>query len=144
MKKILFGLFALVTLAFVAQTSFANSDKSAPAYHAQLETIENALNKSNMPKGMGPTTNIVVINYTDNIVKIAYPIIYPGQPVLAPRTAARITNDTWTGYTEVRLSAVQPGTGIEQMFYVNPYISPQAIVSVYVSSGQYVVNLTNG
>jgi hypothetical protein len=135
MKKILLSLFAAFTLISFTQVAFANSAPTTP-YHSKIETIENALQKSTT-KGYGPSTNIVVINYTDSVVTVAYPVMYP-TPILTPRTATRITNDSWTGYTSVHLADSRTG----QIFYINDYVAPQAMLSVYVYNGAYVVNLS--
>lgn len=122
MKKFLFGFF----LICLTQITFANVT-AKPSYHSETISIQEALQKSNsMVKGIGPSTNIIIINYTnDNIWN------YPQPDALTHNTARRITSD-WTGPTLIQL------TNGSRVFWTKN-VGPMAMISIHSSYGQYVV-----
>ena len=129
-KSFLHYIIAIALTLFVA-TSFAAETPNTP-YQTTIEPISLTL-KSRVATSYGPSTDIAVINYTDNTIVVTNPTYN----VLPTKTSARIKNDGWSGDTEIRL------LGTNGLTFFDRYVSNHATVSVYVSAGQYVVNVTN-
>lgn len=130
MKKILFSLFTVLALISFSQMTFADVQKNT-TYQVQFEPISAGIK----PKSMAiHGTDISVINYTDYYVNVYYD---NASFALSPRTSGRIISEA-IQYPMMRLTDTSNRT-----FFGSKQVNNYATLSVYVSSGQYVVYETN-
>ncbi len=125
MKKTFLKCLALIACLFVT-TAFA-ADK--PGYKTVLQPIPEGLKIHRTVKGTGPSTDILVINYTDTSIILSSPTYNP----ITTKTSARITCDACTGPTEIRL-----GNASGTVFF-DTNVANFATVSVYLTNNQYNV-----
>lgn len=133
MKKILVGFITLLTLISFSQ-SFAQSTPGN--YQSKVISIQEALHKPFVTSGIGPSTMVDVINYSDYTIDVTN-LSFPTFNRLTHQTAARIISDGWLDDVHLRLSDTATG----RIFYED-YVPRLALISVYVVNGQYVVYKT--
>ena len=137
MKKILLSCVAILGLGILTSTAMA-----APVYQSTIGSISDALNKSRSASlvSSGLKTVISIINYSEQTIRVNEP---DGQ-ILSRQTSDRIISPDYAGLTRIVLSDYVTGN----VFFPAPgdpnsgYVTPFAVVSVYVSQGRYVVFVT--
>jgi hypothetical protein len=130
MKKILISFLTATLLTSFVPTVFAD----ATGYQSKTISIEEAMKpKAKFANGIGPSTNITVMNFSDSTVVVTNPTYN----VLGRHSAVRITNDAYTGDTFVR---VIDGASGQQIMGLNVY--PLAMVKIDVEAGHYTYNIT--
>ncbi len=135
MKKLLLSCLAVISLGLFTASAF-----SMPVYQSNIESISDALNKTRLKSltGRGLSTVITIINYTENTIVVDQ----PDGRVLTRLTADRIVSPDYDGQTRVVLRDQASG----RVFFPTPgnsgFVSPFAVVSVYVSNQHYVVYVT--
>ena len=131
MKKMLLKCLSVAGLVLFTSAAFAES-----AYQVSLEPISDALGRhaaaaTKNVKSLGLATDIIVVNYSNSSIVLAY----PGNPLLiTERTSGRIQRFDYSGYSTVVLQNAQ---GVE--FWRSNAVGPFDTISVYLSNDKYVV-----
>lgn len=132
MKKMLLKCLTAMSLVVATSAVFAE-----PTYQISNVSISDALNsrqalaQKTLAKNLSIATDIIVVNYSNSSIILAY----PGTPrVITERTSARITSPDYSGLSTVIL---QNASGAE--FWRSGSVYPFDTISVYISAGKYVV-----
>lgn len=130
MKKILACVLAIFAVVSFTQVTFAGSLPGN--YQSKNISIQEAV-KRKITNGIGPSTMVDVINYSDFTIDVTN-LSFPTFNRLTRQTAARIVSDTWLDPVYLRLA-----DSISGRPFFEQLVSRTALISVYVSNGQYVV-----
>lgn len=132
MKHAFFKCLAMAAFSFFTITSFA---ESIPGATVSIQPIKEALEARTLalqPRaaaaGIGGNTYIVVVNYTQDTIGVAFPT---GPINLTRTTSAKYQVPNFVGNSFIQIKGPY-GTWSD-------YVQYQDIVSVYVSNGKYVV-----
>jgi hypothetical protein len=126
MQKLLMKSLSALVLLICTTAAFAT-----PNYSVTVGSISAGLNRVKALRGVGPATDIAVINYTEGTVFI----YYPNNITLTRHTSARIKDQYYDGDTTVILLAA---TGQECWRATN--IKPLDTISVYQCEFDYNTN----
>jgi len=134
MKRALFTAVTSFVLLFSTTMAFADEAVISPAnlkYTSHQQPIAQVLKQRTLLKGnlngVGPSTDIIVINYTPAVIHI----YAPTSEDLDPELSTRIQEDTYLGQTYVDLG-----------FWAS-YVPHRSRVSIVVRNGNYVVDVKN-
>ncbi len=129
MKQTILRCFAVLAALFAVSVYAADNN-----YKTTMQPIPEVL-KTRLLKGIGPSTDIIVINYTKNNIFIGF----PSYQWIAGETSARIVQENRTDNTQIQLGLNNQGP-----WFFDQNIFRRARISITPgNNGQYVVNVKN-
>lgn len=130
MKKTLTQWLAACALASLTTFAAATTLPSTPYTINAVLPVSSFVKAAANNKSYAPATDIAVINYTGSTVILDYPIYV----VLSPLTFTRVTNDTFSGATDIHLIDAASGITIFDRYEPN-----HASIEIRSVNGQYVI-----